>query len=69
MKGQLSFFEEKEKNDKETAVEVTYDRGFCCPRCLGVGIGEACKRYKYCPGCGQKLKFVKKNRRKSADGF
>lgn len=67
MNGQIDIFgnieEEVEEvaelpKSKETPVEVYFNDvlGFTCPRCLGWGKG---KGWKYCPGCGQRLKFIR----------
>lgn len=60
MNGQMTLFEETNKG-KEKPMETVFNDvlGFCCPRCLGVGIGKGCKKYKYCPECGQRLTFIK----------
>ena len=63
MNGQLTLVQDALKRDKP--IETVYNEalGWCCPVCGGI---SRMKNIKYCPGCGQRLKFisVEENRKK-----
>lgn len=67
MNGQLSLIQETLGRDKPIDTVYNNTLGWVCPKCGG---WSKLKDINYCPGCGQRLKFLspEKHNEKYPDG-